>query len=257
MAGLSAEPTTHAVRFADVAKQFGDRVVLTDLDLAVRAGEVLALMGPSGGGKSTILRLINGLEVRDAGALDVLGTAIPLPVDGGDGEAALWRPLRARIGFVFQAFHLYPHLRAFENVALAPHRVQGVPKDEAEARARVLLEQVGLTPWADAKPRTLSGGQQQRVAIARALAMEPEILLFDEPTSALDPSMSGEVLAVMRELAESGGRTLVVVTHEVAFARDVADRVAYLEAGAIVEIGTPDAVIDSSTDPRTRAFFRP
>ena len=257
MAGLSADAATYAVRFVDVAKRFGDRVVLTDLDLAVRPGEVLALMGPSGGGKSTILRLINGLEVRDAGTLEVLETSIPLPAEGGDGEAALWRPLRERIGFVFQAFHLYPHLRAFENVALAPHRVQGVPKDEAEARARTLLEQVGLTPWADAKPRTLSGGQQQRVAIARALAMEPEILLFDEPTSALDPSMSGEVLAVMRELAESGGRTLVVVTHEVAFARDVADRVAYLEAGAIVEIGTPDAVIDSSTDPRTRAFFRP
>ncbi len=213
------------------------------------------MVGPSGGGKSTLLRLINGLEVRDAGDLNVLGTDVPLPVDGGEIHAPLWRPLRQRIGIVFQAFHLYPHKTALENVALAPVHVNAIDPEAARERASALLRRVGLSDKEGSRPRQLSGGQQQRVAIARAMAMDPDILLFDEPTSALDPEMTAEVLSVIRDLAEEHARTLVVVTHEYAFAREAADRVAFLEDARILEVGPAERVLTDPEHPRTRAFF--
>ena len=238
-----------------VGKRFGDAVVLDGVDLDVRRGEVLALVGPSGGGKSTLLRLVNGLEVRDAGTLEVLGHAVPAHDDGGGIHDPFWLPLRRQIGFVFQAFHLYPHKSAIDNVALAPIKVLGKSPESARAHARELLERVDLTAHGDKRPAQLSGGQQQRVAVARALAMEPELLLFDEPTSALDPEMSAEVLAVMRALAEERERTLVVVTHEYAFAEEVADRVAFLEDAHILEIGAATQVLREPRSERARAFF--
>ncbi|MDJ0976578.1 MAG: amino acid ABC transporter ATP-binding protein [Planctomycetota bacterium] len=225
------------------------------MELDVRPAEVLAMVGPSGGGKSTLLRLINGLEVRDAGDLNVLGTDVPLPVDGGEIHAPLWRPLRQRIGIVFQAFHLYPHKTALENVALAPVHVNAIDPEAARERASALLRRVGLSDKEGSRPRQLSGGQQQRVAIARAMAMDPDILLFDEPTSALDPEMTAEVLSVIRDLAEEHARTLVVVTHEYAFAREAADRVAFLEDARILEVGPAERVLTDPEHPRTRAFF--
>jgi ABC-type polar amino acid transport system ATPase subunit len=238
-----------------VGKRFGDAVVLDGVDLEVHQGEVLALVGPSGGGKSTLLRLINGLEVRDEGALQVLGEHVPLHHAGGGIHDPFWLPLRRRIGFVFQAFHLYPHKSAIDNVALAPIKVLGQTPDAARDHARALLERVDLAAHGHKRPAQLSGGQQQRVAIARALAMEPELLLFDEPTSALDPEMSAEVLAVMRALAEERDRTLVVVTHEYAFAEEVADRVAFLEDAHILEIGAAAQVLREPRSERAKAFF--
>jgi len=244
-----------SVVFRGVTKHFGDLEVLAGVDLEVRSGEVLALLGPSGGGKSTLLRLVNGLEVRDGGTLRVLDVDVPLAGDAGSVGAAFWTDLRRRIGFVFQAFHLYPHKTALENVTLAPTKVHGRPPAEVVERAEALLERVGLAAKADAYPRQLSGGQQQRVAIARALAMDPEILLFDEPTSALDPEMSAEVIDVMRDLAAQHDRTLLVVTHEFGFAREGADRVAFLEHGRILEVGPARQVLESPSHPRTRDFF--
>jgi ABC-type polar amino acid transport system ATPase subunit len=243
------------VRMRGVRKAFAATPVLAGVDLEVASGEVLALIGPSGGGKSTLLRLINGLESRDAGELEVLG--VPVPLDGAarDPGAPFWRPLRRQIGFVFQAFHLYPHLTALENVALAPERVAGTSREAARARAQALLERVGLGTRGAARPRELSGGQQQRVAIARALAMDPAILLCDEPTSALDRETTGEVLGALREVARAHERTLVVVTHELDFARDVADRVAFLERGVLLEIGPAKEVLERPQHPRTRAFL--
>ena len=243
------------VALAGVTKRFGALEVLRGIDLEVRAGEVLALVGPSGGGKSTLLRLLNGLEIRDGGSLEVLGTDVPLGGPAADPNGAFWRPLRRRIGFVFQAFHLYPHRTALENVALAPQKVAGLPREEARARARALLERVGLSSKVDARPRTLSGGQQQRVAIARALAMDPDLLLCDEPTSALDPETTGEVLDVLRDLAQTHERTLMIVTHELAFAREAADRVAFLEQGTLLELGPAAEVLERPQHPRTRAFL--
>jgi len=248
-------PGAVSIRFAGVGKRFGDLVVLDGVDLDVRAGEVLALVGPSGGGKSTLLRLVNGLEIRDAGDLEVLGTPVPLGPPAARPDDAFWLPLRRRIGFVFQAFHLYPHKDALQNVALGPRSVLGLPPEEAQERARRLLERVGLAEKQAAMPRQLSGGQQQRVAIARALAMEPEILLFDEPTSALDPEMSAEVNAVIRGLAEEHRRTLVVVTHDLDFARATADRIALLEGGRIVEVGPARDLMEHPRDERTRRFL--
>jgi polar amino acid transport system ATP-binding protein len=246
---------TTAVSFRGLTKRFGDLVVLDGFDLAVAKGEVVALVGPSGSGKSTALRCANGLEPYDDGALEVLGTAIPA---GDPGEAArerLWRPLRRRIGFVFQAFHLYPHLSAAKNVALAPTVVLGLAPAAAEARALDLLERVGLAEKARALPRELSGGQRQRVAIARALAMDPEILCFDEPTSALDPETVGEVLEVISSIAKAHDRTCLVVTHELAFAKEIADRVAFLDHGRILEEGPPEQVLCAPRHPRTREFL--
>lgn len=244
-----------SVVFTGVTKHFGDLRVLAGVDLEVRSGEVLALLGPSGGGKSTLLRLINGLELRDGGSLRVLQTDVPPEPGPAPGSSPSWTALRRRIGFVFQAFHLYPHKTALENVMLAPLRVQGRAIDEVHARATALLERVGLSEKAGAYPRQLSGGQQQRVAIARALAMDPEILLFDEPTSALDPVMSAEVIEVMRDLAARHDRTLLVVTHEFGFARECADRVAFLEQGRILEIGAAREVLETPSHARTQAFF--
>jgi polar amino acid transport system ATP-binding protein len=244
-----------SISLRGVTKRFGATEVLRGVDLDVRRGEVLAVLGPSGGGKSTLLRLVNGLEARDGGTLRVLDTEVPLGGEAAQPDAPFWTALRRRIGFVFQAFHLYPHKTALENVMLAPVRVHRRDPQEVRAHALALLARVGLEARADAWPRQLSGGQQQRVAIARALVMDPEILLFDEPTSALDPEMSAEVLDVMRALAADHDRTLVVVTHEFAFAREGADRAAFLEHGRILEVGPARDVLTNPQDERTRAFF--
>ena len=251
----SAAEVQHAVRFQSVEKRFGALRVLDDVSLTVRHGEVLGVLGPSGGGKSTLLRLINGLEVRTGGDLRVLDVDVPRDGEAADPGSAFWVPLRRRIGFVFQAFHLYPHRTALQNVTLAPVHTYGWTVDKAEARAHELLARVGVADKAHVHPAKLSGGQQQRVAIARALMMQPEILLFDEPTSALDPEMTAEVLDVMRDLAERHDRTLVVVTHEFAFAREAADRVAFLAQGRVLEVGPTEQVLLSPEHPRTRAFF--
>jgi ABC-type polar amino acid transport system ATPase subunit len=243
------------VAIRGLKKRFGDLVVLDGVDLEAALGEVVALIGPSGSGKSTLLRCVNGLEPYDEGSLSVFGTAVPAGDGGPIRHEAFWRPLRRRIGVVFQAFHLYPHLSARDNVALAPRTVLGLPAAAATERASGLLARVGLTEKADVLPRALSGGQRQRVAIARALAMEPEILLFDEPTSALDPETVGEVLAVIRDLAAEHRRTLLIVTHEIQFAREAADRVAFLDAGRIVECGPAARVLERPEHPRTREFL--
>ncbi|MDA1194817.1 MAG: amino acid ABC transporter ATP-binding protein [Planctomycetota bacterium] len=250
-----ADANPASVSFRGVTKRFGETVVLDGIDLDVHAGEVLAVLGPSGGGKSTILRLINGLEVRDGGTLSVLGRDVPLGPPAARPEDPWWRPLRQEIGFVFQAFHLYPHRTALENITLAPVAVRGVAPEAARAEGLALLERVGLSAKADARPRELSGGQQQRVAIARALAMDPRILLFDEQTSALDPEMSAEVIDVLRDLAARHDRTMIVVTHEFGFAREAADRVAFLEHGRILEVGAAAQVLDAPRHERARAFF--
>jgi ABC-type polar amino acid transport system ATPase subunit len=243
------------VAIRGLRKRYGDLVVLDGVDLEAAAGEVVALIGPSGSGKSTLLRCVNGLETYDDGALSVFGEAVPAGDPGPIRHDALWRPLRRRIGFVFQAFHLYPHLTARENVALAPRTVLGLEPAAASARADDLLARVGLSDKAAVHPAALSGGQRQRVAIARALAMEPEILLFDEPTSALDPETVGEVLLVIRDLAAEHRRTLLIVTHELQFAREAADRVAFLDAGRILECGPAGRVLEAPEHPRTRGFL--
>ena len=244
-----------AVSLEAVEKSFGDLRVLDGVTLSVARGEVVALIGPSGSGKSTVLRCVNGLEPYDAGAIEVLGVAVPAGHGSDPAREAFWRPLRRRIGFVFQAFHLYPHRTAVDNVALAPVVVGGADPAGALDRARDLLARVGLSDKERAYPRELSGGQRQRVAIARALAMDPEILLFDEPTSALDPEMIGEVLDVIRALAAARDRTILIVTHELGFAREAADRVAFLERGRILEVGPPSQVLGSPEHPRTREFL--
>ncbi|MBX6349929.1 MAG: amino acid ABC transporter ATP-binding protein [Clostridia bacterium] len=235
------------VVLSDVWKRFGPVEVLRGVDLAVERGEVLVLLGPSGSGKSTLLRCMNGLTPVDRGRVEIAGEPLP------KREADLNR-LRAKVGMVFQQFNLFPHLTALGNITLAPRLVLGLSRAEAEARARELLRRVGLPDKADAYPAELSGGQQQRVAIARALAMEPKVMLFDEPTSALDPEMIQEVLDVMRDLARSG-MTMVVVSHEMGFAREVADRVALLFDGRIVEQGPPDEVFRRPRHPRAQAFL--
>ncbi len=231
-----------------LAKRWGDVVGLDGVDLDVRRGEVVAVVGPSGGGKSTLLRCLNGLEIPDAGTVEVAGLPVRAGAPGIDAA-------RARIGMVFQAFHLFPHLTVLGNLTLAPTLVRRATRDEAEADARGLLAQVGLESKIHARPDELSGGQKQRVAIARALAMKPEVMLFDEPTSALDPETVGDVLAVMRGLAQ-GGTTMVVVTHEMSFAKDVASRAVFMDAGRIVEDGRSARLLASPTSPRLRDFLR-
>ncbi len=230
-----------------LVKRFGAVAAVNGVSLGVRAGQVLAILGPSGSGKSTLLRCLNFLEVPDAGEVRLEGAVVP------PRDRAL-NALRARVGMVFQQFNLFPHLTVGENVALAPRVVRGQPRAAARAAARDLLARVGLADHFDRPPLQLSGGQQQRAAIARALAMEPAALLFDEPTSALDPELTGEVLEVMRALAAEG-RTMVVVTHEVAFARAVAHEVLFLDAGQVVERGPAAAVIDAPATERARRFF--
>ncbi|WP_399127841.1 amino acid ABC transporter ATP-binding protein [Actinacidiphila sp. ITFR-21] len=245
------------VRVRGLRKSFGTHLVLDGVDLDVRESEVTVLLGPSGSGKSTLLRCVNHLEKPDAGFVEIGGEIVGYRHDGGRLHELRPRAItrqRARIGMVFQQFNLFPHLTVLENLTEAPVAVRGVTRKQAAARARELLARVGLDGRQDSYPRQLSGGQQQRVAIARALAMEPRLLLFDEPTSALDPELVGDVLAVMRDLALSG-MTMIVVTHEIAFAREVADTVVFLDGGRIVESGTPAAVLDNPRHERARAFL--
>jgi len=240
----TAEPILEA---RGIVKRFGTVTAVDGISLEIRAGRVTAILGPSGSGKSTLLRCLNFLEIPDAGQVMFQGHA----VNPRDRELDA---LRARVGMVFQQFNLFPHLRVWENVALAPRLVRGIPREAARAEALALLGRVGLEDKADSHPSQLSGGQQQRAAIARALAMEPAALLFDEPTSALDPEFTGEVLDVMRTLAAEG-RTMVVVTHEVGFARAAAHDVVFMDAGRIVEQGSPSQVIDAPANERTLRFF--
>ena len=249
--------TTPMVLSEGLHKSFGKLEVLKGIDLAVRPGEVCCLLGPSGSGKSTFLRCINHLEKVSAGRLSVDGELVGYRQEGEklyelrEKETAA---KRAEIGMVFQRFNLFPHLTALGNIIEAPMRVLKVPKAEALDRARTLLERVGLSDKTDSYPAQLSGGQQQRVAIARALAMQPKLMLFDEPTSALDPELVGEVLEVMRGLA-ADGMTMVVVTHEMAFARDVGDTVVFMDGGVVVEKGDPTQVINDPQHERTKAFL--
>ncbi|MFJ5369325.1 amino acid ABC transporter ATP-binding protein [Bosea sp. CER48] len=241
-----------------VEKHFGTLKVLKGIDLAIPKGEVLCIIGPSGSGKSTFLRCINQLERIDGGALWVSGERVGYHREGNKlyelDDKAIARQRRS-IGMVFQRFNLFPHLTALQNIIEGPVQVLGEPAGEATARALALLERVGLADKRDAYPSQLSGGQQQRVAIARSLAMRPELLLFDEPTSALDPELVSEVLRVMRDLADTG-MTMICVTHELGFARDVGHRVAFMDQGQVVEIGDPRAVLVDPTEARTRAFIK-
>jgi ABC-type polar amino acid transport system ATPase subunit len=230
-------------------KYFGDRHVLNDIDFAVKRGECVAVIGPSGSGKSTLIRCLNYLETPTSGTITIDGQQL-----SSDLSHAQLSFVRRELGMVFYNFNLFPHMSVLDNVALAPIRVRKQPRAQAEEQARALLQKVGLAEKADAYPGQLSGGQKQRVAIARALAMNPKALLFDEPTSALDPELVGEVLRVIRELAEEG-RTMVVVTHEMGFARSVADRVIFFDGGRILEDGAPEQVFTQPKNERTRVFL--
>ena len=245
------------VRARGVRKSFGHNEVLRGIDLDVQTGEVVVILGPSGSGKSTFLRCINNLETMDSGSVVVGGEQIGYRFDGIRlhrlGPRAVARQ-RRQIGMVFQQFNLYPHLTALGNIIEAPIGVHGRDRAEAVGDALALLERVGLAGKAHSYPRQLSGGEQQRVAIARALAVRPRLLLFDEPTSALDPELVGEVLAAMRDLAGQG-LTMIVVTHEIEFAREAADRVVFMDGGQVVEQGPPDEVLISPRHARTRAFL--
>ena len=247
-------PMVHAER---VSKSYGSNQVLKSISLTVMPGQVLCLVGPSGSGKSTFLRCINHLEQVNAGRLSVDGQLVGYRESNGKlyelkpKEAARQR---RDIGMVFQRFNLFPHMTALENVMEAPVRVKGVGRAQAKQRARELLERVGLGDRTDYYPAHLSGGQQQRVAIARALAMDPKLMLFDEPTSALDPELVGEVLDVMKELATTG-MTMIVVTHEMGFAREVADEVVFMDGGVVVEAGDPNEVLANPQHERTKAFL--
>ncbi|MFI7135356.1 amino acid ABC transporter ATP-binding protein [Nonomuraea sp. NPDC050153] len=242
----------HAVR-----KHFGHLEVLKGIDLDVHPGEVVVILGPSGSGKSTFLRCVNHLETIDGGSIFVDGELIGFQASGGRVRHLRKRDItrqRREIGMVFQQFNLFPHFTVLQNVMEAPVGVRRESREQARERALGLLRRVGLEDKAGSYPRQLSGGQQQRVAIARALAMRPKLMLFDEPTSALDPELVGEVLATMKGLAEDG-LTMIVVTHEIGFAREVADRVVFMDGGVVVESGTPKEVLDNPTSPRTKAFL--
>ncbi|MYR04035.1 MULTISPECIES: amino acid ABC transporter ATP-binding protein [unclassified Streptomyces] len=248
---------TVMVDIRSVHKSFGPLDVLKGIDLQVRTGEVTVVLGPSGSGKSTLLRTINHLEKADRGEITVDGTPIGYRRAGDRLHELPEREVlrrRTKIGFVFQSFNLFPHLTVLDNVIEAPVSALKRPRKEVEEDARRLLARVGLADKSAAYPRQLSGGQQQRVAIARALALKPRLLLFDEPTSALDPELVGEVLDVIRDLA-ARGTTMIVVTHEIAFAREVADTVVFMADGRIVEQGPPAAVLDAPREERTRAFL--
>jgi len=241
---------TPLIEARDLAKAFGRTQALDGVSCSIATGERLVVIGPSGSGKSTLIRCLNGLVKPDAGQITFDGARIELTSE------AHWRRVRQRVGMVFQDYTLFPHLTAIENIMLAPVRAGQMSKPQAELEARRLLERVQLAEKATSYPAFLSGGQQQRVAIARALAMRPKLLLFDEPTSALDPEMIKEVLDLMVSLARDG-MTMVVVTHEMGFARAVADRVLFMEAGRIVEAGPPDQIFDNNqNDARTREFVR-
>jgi polar amino acid transport system ATP-binding protein len=236
------------VRLRALRKSFGSHEVLAGIDLEVGRGEVVCVIGPSGSGKSTLLRCINLLETPTSGSVSVLGHELTDPDCDIDA-------VRTRIGMVFQQFNLFPHMSVLDNVSVAQRKVLRRSRGEADATSRTLLDRVGLAEKEAAYPGQLSGGQQQRVAIARSLAMDPEVMLFDEATSALDPELVGDVLSVMRGLAEAG-MTMVVVTHEMGFASNVADRVVFMDAGSIVEQGPPERVIGAPTEERTRRFLQ-
>ncbi|GEA89229.1 amino acid ABC transporter ATP-binding protein [Cellulomonas cellasea] len=261
MTAAPALPATRTgvgrIEVHDVHKSYGTLEVLAGIDLDLAPGTVTVVLGPSGSGKSTLLRVINHLERVDRGFVAIDGDIIGYR-RRGDALRELKEKdvLRQRtgIGFVFQSFNLFPHLTVLENLVEAPVSAQGRPRAEVEVEARALLARVGLADKADARPRQLSGGQQQRVAIARALATRPRVLLFDEPTSALDPELVGEVLDVIADLARTG-TTMLVVTHEIGFARGIADHVVFMDAGRVVEQGPPAQVLDAPTHPRTRAFL--
>jgi polar amino acid transport system ATP-binding protein len=231
-----------------VVKRYGDKVVLDRIDIALAEHEVVCLIGPSGCGKSTLLRCVDLLDPIDEGRILLDGEEI-------SGRGVNANAVRRRIGIVFQSYNLFPHLRVLDNVTLGPRKARKVPRREAEARAHEVLGRLGLDELADRYPEQLSGGQQQRVAIARALVGDPELLLLDEVTSALDPELVGEVLATIRELAGQG-MTMVLATHEMGFARDVADRVVFLDAGQVVEVGPPAQVLGDPLEPRTQQFLR-
>jgi ABC-type polar amino acid transport system ATPase subunit len=234
------------LELTEIRKSFGENVVLDGVDLAIERGSASVIAGPSGSGKSTLLRCINGLEPVDSGEVRFDGA--PIDYSG----KALSR-LRTEIGMVFQQFNLFPHMTVRDNIMLGPVKAKDVPREEAERRARELLERVGIPEKAEEYPADLSGGQQQRVAIARALAMDPKLMLFDEPTSALDPEMIREVLDVMRDLAR-GGMTMIVVTHEMGFAREVCDRIVFIDEGQIVEEGSPDEFFGAAKSDRAKEF---
>ena len=241
---------TVAIRATELVKSYSQGVKALDgVSLEVNSGEVLVVMGPSGSGKSTLIRTFNGLESLDGGALDVLGERL----DATHGERQV-RAIRKRVGMVFQQFNLFPHLSILDNITLAPIKVQKRAKADAEQRAIELLDQMGIREQARKYPAQLSGGQQQRVAIARALALDPEVMLFDEPTSALDPERVKEVLDAMRQLAQ-GGMTMVVVTHELSFAREVADRVLFMDAGRVVELSDANSFFRQAKEERSRRFL--
>jgi len=241
------------VSISDISLSIGPHTILEDISLDVSQGEVVVLVGPSGAGKTSLLRTVNHLERISSGSIHVDGRLI----QSGGGQTHSKRALakeRRHIGFVFQHFNLFPHMTVLENVSHAPRRVLGISKSEAERDAAVLLRRVGLEAKAHAKPARLSGGQKQRVAIARALAMKPKLMLFDEPTSALDPEMVGEVLQVMKDLALAD-MTMMVVTHEMGFAREVADRIVFMEDGRIVETGTPTCMFTDASSKRAQLFL--
>jgi polar amino acid transport system ATP-binding protein len=248
------------LEIAGLRKRFGAVEVLRDVSLAVNPGEVVVVIGPSGSGKTTLLRCINLLEEYEHGTITIDGEPIGYRVDGRTGRRLRMSErdvaaARARIGMVFQSYNLFPHMSVLQNIVAAPARVRGIERRQAEARAHELLAMVGLSDKAAEYPIRLSGGQQQRVAIARALAMDPKIMLFDEITSALDPELVGEVLAAMQQLA-SDGMTMVVVTHEMSFARDIADLMVFMDAGVIVEEGRPDQLLFTPRTERVRAFLK-
>ena len=242
------------VRVERLHKRFGDHEVLKGIDLTVHSAEVVVLLGPSGSGKSTLLRCINFLEDPQQGMIEVGGTAVVCGSRGRAHRQAV-HDLRLKCGMVFQDFNLFPHMNVTENIIECPIRVAGVPRQVAKEKAAALLEQVGLTDRADYFPSQLSGGQKQRAAIARALAMEPELMLFDEPTSALDPELIGDVLKVMKDLA-AAGMTMIVVTHEMGFARDVADRAILMDEGVFIEQGTPEQLFYAPQHERSKMFLR-
>ncbi len=244
---MSEESKKAIVEIQNLKKAFGDHVVLDGINLSVRPGEKVVVLGPSGSGKSTMLRCINELEVPTSGKIFVNGVEVTNPKTN-------LNKVREHLGMVFQRFNLWPHKTVVENVMLAQQIVLKVAEEPARRKALELLKSVGLLEKANDYPASLSGGQQQRVAIARALAMEPKVMLFDEPTSALDPELVGEVLSVMKRLADSG-MTMIVVTHEIGFAREVADRVVFMDGGHIIEEGSPEEILVAPKEERTKAFL--
>jgi polar amino acid transport system ATP-binding protein len=247
------------IRFSGICKAFGSLVVLDDLDLDIAPAEKVALIGPSGSGKSTLLRVLMTLERPDKGSIEIDGAPLwHMPKNGGlvPADGRHLREMRKNVGMVFQQFNLFPHMSVLRNVTEAPVHVLGMDKDEADARARDLLDMVGLRDKVNHYPAQLSGGQQQRVAIARALAMRPRVMLFDEVTSALDPETVGEVLSVIRDLAHEHNLTMLMVTHQMGFAREFADRVCFFYQGRILEQGPPDRLFNDPQNERTQAFLR-